>query len=791
MKIFKKAIVGSLVALTLFIGTGLPLVGSAQTPNTGGSGGSSEVANPAPGQSAAVTGEDPTEEVTDKKTLAKYAKAAAQGTVLLTLFSDLLNYVARIDPFENTLTQQGVGAAIISANRFILNLANLAFILLLLVIALATIFDIETYKAQKLLPKLIIAILLANFGLFFVRAIADFSQILAQGLLTEEGLAQPLIKATGIVELYTESIKEKAVGLIPGINIAVIFFELVNPLNWFMVAFALTALILALRIAGLWVLAIFAPIGTVLGVLPSTAPLAKTYWRKVIAYSFSGPAMIFFVRLAVIVYTAAMPTDDLNRNWWEKITDLFNSVVYGPLYKNLIPALLAALIIFIGIAFVRKMGVEVANFAIGAFEKGFKGLMTAGKVAAIAGATVATGGAAGGGFAAFLASKGFSEGAQKSIGLLGQGLSKGLKGSGNKTLAAIGGAIDAPTKKAYEEQLQPHFVNPYKNAGDNQRVRSIMDKMVKDNPELREIADTDPYQIFDRARQEQDAQKRAAYAMLLAESGKLGDSMSFKKDEKGNDTPEVDRFDIRLLSVAPKYEKMVRAEASNKDIRMHAELQPIMDPGEYQKKLEKLVRANVMDYQGGQALGDPRVMTAIQKVKADDIERLSNRWSIKQRRAAAIGLSKGADDAGARQDIDAWSRMKRRAINLGADPFEVLRPAKIEALRRQNVPDPIISTLRQAANALQKAAATSPEAYVNQKTNVAVKMAQSITDPEKVSKIITSPKIVPSTKYALREAARDDAKLPFDRRQFANAGVRDAFLANIKFSKDAPTGATK
>lgn len=54
-------------------------------------------------------------------------------------------------------------------------LANMFFILILLWIALATIFDFQEYTAKNLLPKLIIMALLINFSLVLTGVIVDFS----------------------------------------------------------------------------------------------------------------------------------------------------------------------------------------------------------------------------------------------------------------------------------------------------------------------------------------------------------------------------------------------------------------------------------------------------------------------------------------------------------------------------------------------------------------------------------------------------------------------------------------
>jgi len=58
------------------------------------------------------------------------------------------------------------------------DLANMFFVLVLLVIAFATILRIESYNAKRLLPKLLIMAILINFSKMIFGLIIDFSQVI-------------------------------------------------------------------------------------------------------------------------------------------------------------------------------------------------------------------------------------------------------------------------------------------------------------------------------------------------------------------------------------------------------------------------------------------------------------------------------------------------------------------------------------------------------------------------------------------------------------------------------------
>ncbi len=72
------------------------------------------------------------------------------------------------------------------------DIANMLFILFMVVIAFATIFRIEEYGIKKLLPKVIVIALLINFSMVFCSAIVDFSNIFADFFIKDitENLSQ-------------------------------------------------------------------------------------------------------------------------------------------------------------------------------------------------------------------------------------------------------------------------------------------------------------------------------------------------------------------------------------------------------------------------------------------------------------------------------------------------------------------------------------------------------------------------------------------------------------------------
>src|SRR3989344_2790427 len=80
------------------------------------------------------------------------------GTILITVAGSIVSYVFSFQKFVSVPIVQ-IGWTI---SR---DLANMAFILIMLLIAFGTVLRLEQYSVKKLIPKLVVAALLINFSL--------------------------------------------------------------------------------------------------------------------------------------------------------------------------------------------------------------------------------------------------------------------------------------------------------------------------------------------------------------------------------------------------------------------------------------------------------------------------------------------------------------------------------------------------------------------------------------------------------------------------------------------------
>ncbi|MEX2090969.1 MAG: hypothetical protein WD989_02480 [Candidatus Paceibacterota bacterium] len=198
------------------------------------------------------------------------------------------------------------GIAVIDESwKIMRNFANMFFIVALIMMAFATIFNISKYDARTLFPKFLIAALLINFSLVLGVLVIDASQVLSNTFLTSIGdmsaqLGQGL-NPSNLLPGATSSGFEAA--LTSGANgtdqtisgaLIQIIFSLILVLTFLFSL--LTAFIFALiRIPILWALLVVSPIAWILSVFPAGQGMYKKWWSTFIGWNMFLPIFLFFL----------------------------------------------------------------------------------------------------------------------------------------------------------------------------------------------------------------------------------------------------------------------------------------------------------------------------------------------------------------------------------------------------------------------------------------------------------------------------------------------------------------
>ncbi len=264
------------------------------------------------------------------------------------------------------------------------NFVNLFFILIMIVIAFATIFDIQKYNWQKLLVRLIIVALLVNFSFLIVQTASNLSDQISNQILTQVNSSQgPDGKPHSISEWLAAGfnpqkfavanktwlasfmdIATSSIGTALGVNlpkntVEIVFYGLM------LLTLVTLVVMYLLRVFVLWGLAITAPAAFVAAILPNTREHFETWKKHLIAWTLFSP-----LYLLVIAVTIGFAT---HRN------DIISSLHIDPSDSTSFLGLLGIgdvifyaltlTILWFGLAAVRKVG-HFANTGVNtAFEK--------------------------------------------------------------------------------------------------------------------------------------------------------------------------------------------------------------------------------------------------------------------------------------------------------------------------------------------------------------------------------------------------------------------------------------
>ncbi|MBI3956575.1 MAG: hypothetical protein HY340_01145 [Candidatus Kerfeldbacteria bacterium] len=185
------------------------------------------------------------------------------------------------------------------------DIANMMFILVLLVIGFGTAFRIQQYRYTALLRQLILMAVLINFSKTITGFFIDFMQVImltfvnafadtaAGNLTTAVGLDKVLSLQNGISGAEVSSLSIATTLLLGVIFIAVTCIVVV-----------LYLVIFLARIIMLWILTILSPVAYLFNTFPSTKQYWGRWWKTFWQYAMIGPVLAFFLWLTLSITQA-------------------------------------------------------------------------------------------------------------------------------------------------------------------------------------------------------------------------------------------------------------------------------------------------------------------------------------------------------------------------------------------------------------------------------------------------------------------------------------------------------
>ncbi|XOB42026.1 MAG: hypothetical protein ACKKMS_01480 [Candidatus Nealsonbacteria bacterium] len=176
------------------------------------------------------------------------------------------------------------------------DLANIGFVIILVIIGLATALKIREYQWQKTLPLLIGIALLINFTPVILGLIVDASNIMMHFFLGD------MVDFTFVATIWHEQLNilldsaawSRDLSFLPfAQSLFLIVFGFISGFIFFLFSF-----LFILRYIAIWMLVILSPIAFFCYILPATRDLFKTWWNQFIQWSIIGVSAAFFLWLS-------------------------------------------------------------------------------------------------------------------------------------------------------------------------------------------------------------------------------------------------------------------------------------------------------------------------------------------------------------------------------------------------------------------------------------------------------------------------------------------------------------
>lgn len=251
------------------------------------------------------------------------------------------------------------------------NFVNMFFILILIIISFATIFDVTKYSYKSVLPTLIIVALLMNFSLVIGQTIISSSDLLTHAFLAQikggpdGGLSKNLMNGFNLQKAVGTNGRDVTAENEQGVtNLALTFAsqyeKLLINLVFLLVliviallAFITAALFVFIRTPVLMFLLILSPAAAFLYILPNTRKYFEQWWNAFLSWVFFLPVYVFFLMFAIIfINTRTQPGLDLGTP--NSVANFFN-------FNDIFFYVVTLLFMIYGLVTARKVG----SFAAG------------------------------------------------------------------------------------------------------------------------------------------------------------------------------------------------------------------------------------------------------------------------------------------------------------------------------------------------------------------------------------------------------------------------------------------
>lgn len=331
------------------------------------------------------------------------------GEVFLNLEGKLLlwviNFLIIVSGYNNFLN-----APVVSTGwKLVRDVANMFFILVMLVIAFGTMLNLEKYSWKKLLPRMVFMIFLINFSKTIIGLLIDFGQVI---MLTFVNAFAAVAGGNFVQMFQMDSVMKLSQANLDAANYDVDMQAMYGALGVFLgvivmgvalIVVTIFAMILLFRILTLWMLIIISPLIFLLGTFEKGREYYSDWWRELVNSIIVGPLVAFFLWLALATMGQGNNISQLKgdnnalKNLASEDEQYYNKVQIAGTeigqWENLGSFVVGVALLFAALQRIQKLGVAGAGLASGAANWMKKTAGTAVKKAIIPAAlTMYTGG---------------------------------------------------------------------------------------------------------------------------------------------------------------------------------------------------------------------------------------------------------------------------------------------------------------------------------------------------------------------------------------------------------------
>lgn len=210
---------------------------------------------------------------------------------LATLLLGVLIKIAQYNDFINS-------AAVSYGWVVVRDLCNMFFVLILLIIAFASILRVDSYNLKTWLPKLVIMAVLINFSKLICGIFIDFAQVVMLTFVNafKDIAGANLTDMLGISKILSfneSSTSEVTAWTIIGSMVLALIFSVIAVV----VIVAMLAM-LAMRIVLIWIYVVLSPIAYLMAAFPQGQSNSQRWWSDFSKNVIVGPVLAFFIWLA-------------------------------------------------------------------------------------------------------------------------------------------------------------------------------------------------------------------------------------------------------------------------------------------------------------------------------------------------------------------------------------------------------------------------------------------------------------------------------------------------------------